>query len=955
MSEQQRAITGLPRYQSRRAARRLMRAASAEDRQQDQQYTAQREAEQPTVEQPGVEPVTAQRTVPTPAEAKAASQMSTVLPEVSGETAPRKQRQQFHAERKRAERTARWEARSGDPIAQLKADSLKAEKALMKSLRRSHILDKGMSPPKQAQELSEFNKAYVGMMVMSMVGPLQRGVNVQNVSTTVGMGTTMFLLSPNFRQMTTEYAQDAREFVAKKSSEMAQNKLDKRFDKHGDKAHKGIRGLRGKILQRRVDRYDKMQRGHREVFTERSAAMTEIGLTENAYWSMREPGKTPEDIADIKKRYDTAMGKLYEYVEQDGVDVGEMSQHMRVIVGQRMETEPTLGHVFAETGQGRFVKSEPVDVYVAGTDKKVKAWTGDYYDTHTGEPVQTGSFTLRMPQTEEQHMHTMAETMWGDMADAQTVGEFNDVMEGYIVGTATLKNAEAVDLIEDPISRSRMERARTMFASMESDGIPDYRRYEVYKAALTGAIAEAQQQAPELAAAWNSEYGGEEWPKNTEAHMDAFVELGKDSASRPSREALAEQLGSYLDGDDIEAAEAEDDTVEQTAVADYEAQPAPEGQIDDVAAAMSLPDEPWVTTALEQSQIALEDHLADGFVQDGPEGFVKAIEQAQLAGSAAASPKQGGLAKRLRKITAGVHQQAQVESSDMEAASLIYSHAGRQTIESVVANQPELEEYMIGTYGVNWAADQQQRMSAPDSYVAPGIPEGIAAEDRDRILINSMSASMTGDTLLAQQQAGKSFGGAKKVGAMSMVLEEYTTGDATAGVEDAEYSLRQARMEQMRQAMGQAGVTDPAQQQQLFATAVTHAAEKVTDRTMLGSVAVKNVYGAGNWQQKAFQRTAGLDTATAAEQEMYDARKLRLGLTGIDTSYVKAEFNIGSAVVDTLKDTAAETAITTRRQLKARRARVALQDNVYHNEVRELRSGRRYEEQQTQSAPLELE
>ncbi len=65
------------------------------------------------------------------------------------------------------------------------------------------------------------------MMVFSALVPLKDGVSMKAVAESVGMGVTMWMLSPNFRQQAKSFARDARMAVedmaeARRRSQMKQ-------------------------------------------------------------------------------------------------------------------------------------------------------------------------------------------------------------------------------------------------------------------------------------------------------------------------------------------------------------------------------------------------------------------------------------------------------------------------------------------------------------------------------------------------------------------------------------------------------------------------------------------------------------------------------------------------------------------------------------------------------------
>ena len=89
-------------------------------------------------------------------------------------------------------------------------------------------------------DLQGKHKAYASMMVLSALVPLKDGVSMTAVAESVGMGVTMWMLSPNFRQQVKSFARDARMAVedmaeARRRSQSKQlhDQADRHREKHG--------------------------------------------------------------------------------------------------------------------------------------------------------------------------------------------------------------------------------------------------------------------------------------------------------------------------------------------------------------------------------------------------------------------------------------------------------------------------------------------------------------------------------------------------------------------------------------------------------------------------------------------------------------------------------------------------------------------------------------------------
>ena len=437
-----------------------------------------------------------------------------------GDDSPRAQRMRYDraraSERQRTRRDAA--GRDGDPTARLKLGTQRAQDQFIHHLRTSGITSPGASRSTQGEKVSDLHQAYASMLVLQCLEPLRGGLSAQNVLTTVGMGTAMWLLSPNFRTQVGEYAgqmatvigdrldgQARREERIAAKGERSRAKEARYFDRTGQ-GREGMRGPSGWVHRRRLERVERMERGDRDLFTEHSAALTHVGIAQNAYDEMRRPGA---DRELVKQNYESALRALYGCVDQDGVDRGEVARDMRGIVGRLIERDPEQAAVFSELGHGRFVRSEPETVVGEGTTKARTGWTGDYVDAHNGDVITGGTFSVREPMGADEHRAEVARTMYAELSSTRNPAEFKAVMEQYVVGSRTMDQPEVVDRTEDPSARARLNRARTMFASMRGDGVSERDQKLVYVGGFVESLRAMERTHPQKVAQWQQSLGPE--------------------------------------------------------------------------------------------------------------------------------------------------------------------------------------------------------------------------------------------------------------------------------------------------------------------------------------------------------------------------------------------------------------------------------------------------------------
>lgn len=451
---------------------------------------------------------------------------------------PRAQRQRYARQKEQEARQVNRDASMNDPIATLKVQTQLEQSKFMNSVRKSGIVSNGESKPTQRRKLGDLQQAYASMMVLHCLSPLQQGVSGPNVMSVVGMGSMMTMLSPNFRAQVGNYVDQIGPMISKaidrkvegrtvKQGEEARDRLAKLQDRKGVDRD-DVRGLAGRRLRKRLDRIERMERGHRDAFTEQSAALAHVGIVQSTYDEMRMPGA---DKKAIKDRYASAMSALYGYVADDGLEQGAVERHVRVITGQLIERDPQAASCFTELGHGQFIKSEPQEFYLPGQTEPTKLWTGDFTDSFGGNTVKTGAFSLREPMDAYEHRVAASKAIYGEMLSSQTVDEFNGVVEQYLVASAVRQYPEAVEQTSDPLARTRMSRAQSMFSSMADDGLGDDERKLTYMGAYMDAMSTMSETHPEIGRMWAERFG-EDWHERMSEMVNDYSDLGEEMADR---------------------------------------------------------------------------------------------------------------------------------------------------------------------------------------------------------------------------------------------------------------------------------------------------------------------------------------------------------------------------------------------------------------------------------------
>jgi len=404
-------------------------------------------------------------------------------------------------------------SREQDWAARLRRDTVRAEHDYVRSLRGIDLKHQRSESLRRSREndLKGKHKAYASMMVLSCLVPLRNGVNVKSVGQLVGMSTTMWMLSPAFRKQCGSFSRDALAAIDEAHGRHQQRKRNRQHDRIDRWRDRNPDSELPPRLARRLRRIETMDRDGRVPFTERSAALTHMALTESAFYQMRQPGA---DSEQIRKGYDELMKSFWKDVSVDGLSVDAVHGVERDLIGQRMLFEPQFASVFNETAFGQ-VHQRTTDVIDAETGALGREWDGEWV-TGDGQTVNGGTFTLRDPVKEDdlnsqaQVEMSISQTIYRDMERACTEGDLRG-LNGVILGYGAAWGARNLDLSNaggptaDPLRSGQR-----IMRSMQVDGLSDDSRKLIYADGFVRAMDNVGKTFPEVEAMWAAQYG-ESW------------------------------------------------------------------------------------------------------------------------------------------------------------------------------------------------------------------------------------------------------------------------------------------------------------------------------------------------------------------------------------------------------------------------------------------------------------
>lgn len=472
------------------------------------------------------------------------------------------------------QKTLQTRAESGDldekgELRLMQLNIAEANEKYLRSLEDSDLFVEGFTQEKQEETLGMHQKLYVKGMVLAGVAPLARGVNVRSVAQSLGMMTAMMLLSKDYREEVGSYFQPLKDNLEQKKEQRVMTKGRKAgymVDTHNrlvdEKTQRmveadpslagneeflqeraGLRKERGDYLSRkwgkRLHDLEFAQRGHREPYTAETAAMTEMGITRNAYARLRAPGLGMEDRQKIYRSYQGMVKKLRDdAISVDGLDGAEINRAQKLMLGKALREDPVAAAMpYNGLSYGRYEPGAEVSERIDGTDRVRQVWRGDFND-HRGNPVPDDlMFTLRAPEGRLQHENqiavVMGEHMEHTLATKGLEDYTNEDLSGYMMGWKLyernrlgIEEGAPLDFEYDDLPRNiqmQVTQSQMMIGTMAADGLSFQEQRLAYSNAFVDAFTTMRDKHPEMAVEWDKNYG-KAWE---ERMKDAVDDPGK--------------------------------------------------------------------------------------------------------------------------------------------------------------------------------------------------------------------------------------------------------------------------------------------------------------------------------------------------------------------------------------------------------------------------------------------
>ena len=351
---------------------------------------------------------------------------------------------------------------------------------------------------------------FAGMMMMSAVAPLRKGLNAENLVAVAGSVAIMWALSPKFR----DYTDGITDKLMKGSQTDAEHKaanekkgfLRKTVEERARSAKKAAKLLFG--AKSEAQRMQDSDPAHAPYQVD-SAATQLVNMSDNAYTAMREP---KANVEVILRKYGKLTEELEQDWEKDGLDREDVYERARWIVGQQSMEDPTVAGRYIDTYTGNVQMSDNQSRRVNTPNGWVQenTWDGNWVAGENQNVVIGRSakfFTPRAPQRMQDHARSAAESMTnvmricmrGSMKDPAQFKEFTTTMAVMTPQGGELGNN--IDMINvagssNPSARA-VQTVQSLRAAMRADGYIPEQIDAVMNAGMNYAVDNIKQQYPE--------------------------------------------------------------------------------------------------------------------------------------------------------------------------------------------------------------------------------------------------------------------------------------------------------------------------------------------------------------------------------------------------------------------------------------------------------------------------
>ena len=351
--------------------------------------------------------------------------------------------------------------------------------AYQEDVKQAPIFGQKMRREERMQQLKKQHDIHGYSMVGACMLPLMQGVNAKSVIGVAGLATVLWCMSPKFRDELGMYLPGVKRGIAEHTQDSVNTIMKPGFFAKGTKRAQ-VKEEADAFVNRVKSRIN-IALGRELPFTTDSAARMVVGTAENAFHAMRVEGADPKAV---EVEYKETLDDIYSFACASKLDINEVNQRARTIVGVRAKSDPKAAAMFEETAYGNFTPSPDTQFSMKDANDHITAaykYAGDW-ESQTGAKIiaKSAFFTPRKPSEKaDDHGHFSASLVRDSLApfvEADDLEGIRDVMVGYYGVMNGAAHGEQ-DLMESVAPSSTTAKAASHFMKLralcEADGLSE--------------------------------------------------------------------------------------------------------------------------------------------------------------------------------------------------------------------------------------------------------------------------------------------------------------------------------------------------------------------------------------------------------------------------------------------------------------------------------------------------
>lgn len=414
-------------------------------------------------------------------------------------------------------------------------------------------------PKLRAKAIDDEHHSYAKSIVTAALRPIKERPDnksrINSVMESVGFSVAIWILDPKFRKGAMNMPRKTMETVDEHVRDRIKAKVEAKSEA-GQKI--------GRRLQRKYDAVLQAEDNGHAPFTEYSAAVTIVGLSDSFYDKVRGPNA---DVEKLTQTYHDTITDIYTRAERDGVDVSQIDSNSRYLVGQRMGLDPEYAAQFSDTAYGQISRTplvEHTSIDDNGNKVTTAEWDGQF-EHFSGVKIKTsdpGYLHPRIPADVVEHTTHFAEMITRELESSTDVHDLHNKLFSWAASHLPQfeKLAEQRQANGSDYEMQTMESTSRMLRVLSDDGFSEDQSHLIHAQALGKAIEVMSRDRPELVMEWANEYGaewdmkfqdmlldvdaGNEHVRSVDATTSKFSkdrEMGRSPLVEPEQPAMSEQ------------------------------------------------------------------------------------------------------------------------------------------------------------------------------------------------------------------------------------------------------------------------------------------------------------------------------------------------------------------------------------------------------------------------------